>query len=110
MNERSGLAWKEARYESITGSDVSKIMGCDDRISPRMLCYNKIYKIDPLDNPDHITKNLLYLGNQFEACALADFRKTFMERKFSYNGYVPGMSPHLLFSWFTGTPDYICDF
>jgi len=110
MNERSGESWKIARYNSVTGTDVAKIMGCDERITPKMLLYNKLHMIDPLEKADPFTQSLLNLGNKYEGCALSDFRNIFLKKDLSYNGYVPEMSAHRDYHWFTGTPDYICDY
>ena len=84
-------------------------MGCDYRCSRSKLLELKLLKKDPLENADEFTKMLLKLGNEFEPAALSAFQLAFRKRKLSFNGYVPGMTPHPNFKWFTGTPDYIMD-
>ena len=109
MNERNGNEWLDARYQSVTGTDVGKIMGCDDTTSRQKLCYYKLHKIDPLIHATDYTKRLVRYGGLFENAALGEFRRYFINHDWLYNGYVPGMSPHKDYSWITGTPDYIAD-
>ena len=104
MNERSGQTWLESRYSCVTGTDIDKIMGCDYRCSRSKLLELKLLKKDPLENADEFTKMLLKLGNEFEPAALSAFQLAFRKRKLIFNGYVPGMTPHPNFTWFTGTP------
>jgi len=93
----------------VTGTDVGKIMGCDEYCSRKKLLESKILKKDLLENASPFTKTLLSLGNQFENPALLECRRCFSNLKIGKDGFVPGMSPHNDYSWFTGTPDYIFD-
>jgi len=71
--------------------------------------YQKINKLDPLDSAPEFTKYIVGLGNTFEHAALAHFRRVASEIGIGKVGYIPGMSPHPIYNWFTGTPDYILE-
>ena len=103
MDERSGQEWLDARFNSVTGTDVAKIMGCDDRVSPQKLLASKLFKLDLMANASEITKDLLKMGTVFEEAALSSFKVSMRGSE----GFVPGMSPHPELNWFCGTPDFI---
>ena len=103
MDERSGQEWLDARFNSITGTDVAKIMGCDDKVSTQKLLTSKLFKLDLMAKASDITKDLLTMGTIFEEAALSAFKLS----QISIDGYVPGLSPHPFHSWFCGTPDFI---
>ena len=109
MNQRTGEEWKQARYECVTGTDVAKIMGCDDSCSRKKLMELKIARVDPMDTASDYTKHMVSLGTTFERAALSEFRLVAAQCELGKNGYVPGMSPHPVYDWFTGTPDYILE-
>jgi predicted phage-related endonuclease len=106
MNERSGDDWKNKRYECVTGTDISMIMGCNT-ILRMALCRSKVNKTELLANTNELTKNYLFLGREFENPALTEFRLEYIRSKRGLSGYVPGMIAHRDHPWLTGTPDYI---
>ena len=69
----------------------------------------KLDRVDPLDNAPYFTRTIVDLGNTFEPVALARFKAVSKEIGIGSNGFVPGMTPHSDFDWFTGTPDYILE-
>ena len=103
---RAGDAWKLARYDSVTCSDLSVVMGVNRDLSRQKLFKSKLDRIDPLENCGATLRMFLTLGNEFEPAAKSAF-----ERYWSLGegkmGYTPGMTVHPTYDWFTGTPDYV---
>jgi hypothetical protein len=106
MSIRSGEAWKQARFDAITGTDVAKILGLDDTVSRIKLFESKIDRVDPLDSASSRTREYLDLGRSTEGLSLADFLTTVPE---DTTGWIPGMTPHPVHTFFAGTPDYIAE-
>ena len=108
MNQRSGDEWKAARNQCVTGTDVGIIMGCNQWVTPTKLLYQKITGEEP--NVSEYGKYLMDLGTKFEGSALGGFEfEEMCATGKSVTGFVPGMTPHLEYSWLTGTPDFIID-
>jgi hypothetical protein len=108
MEQREGNDWKNARYHAVTGTDVAKIMGCDD-MSKAKLLETKARMIDPLENAGHVTKTYLMLGRHFEETAKAAFANWAFYSMVGCRGFTPGMSANPRHCWITGTPDWILE-
>ena len=106
MGGRSGAEWLAARFNAITATDVGKILGCDSTTSRKKLFESKVMKIDPLADASSRTKEFLLLGRQFEPVACEAFMRWGYEQG-EIDGYIPGMTPHRVIPWLTGTPDWI---
>lgn len=109
MEQREGDEWKQARYHAVTGTDVGKIMGCDDNVSKTKLLETKAQMIDPMENAGATTKTYLMLGRHFEEAAKAAFANWAFYSLVGYQGFTPGMSASAARPWITGTPDWIIE-
>jgi predicted phage-related endonuclease len=100
-------SWLEARYNSVTCTDLGKILGADDSTSRKKLLWSKINRTDLLQNASPITKRLVQLGHLFEPQARETFVKLWEESGINTKGFVPTMQLHTKHNWFTGSPDYL---
>ena len=103
-------AWLLARYDSVTCTDLGKVMGLD-RTSRRMLLLSKLEHRDVMENAPEQTKYIMSMGRVFETNALQAFLtawQTHLAKSSTPDcGYVPSMSVHPDHVWFTGTADYV---
>jgi hypothetical protein len=101
--------WRDARYSSISGTDVGKILGLDTGCSRQKLLECKRQKRDAMENCPPQTQMLLDLGRKFEGNAIEAF-KTWL---CSINGYAAsqGFTPTLHqdpeVPYLVGSPDFI---
>lgn len=102
-------SWLEARYDSVTCTDLGKILGVDHDVSRRKLLLSKLERRDLLEGCSPITRNLIMMGQTFEGTARETF-KTWYEGSGTdemRRGFVPTMHTHTKYPWFTGSPDYL---
>lgn len=97
--------WLRERYNSVTGTDIGKIMGMDQTCSRKRLLMSKVRETDLLENASPITKTLVGLGNTFEEAAREAFIKG--DRAKRIVGFRPGMYQSVKCHFLTGTPDYL---
>jgi putative phage-type endonuclease len=95
-------AWRERRYDSVTGTEVAIIIGLNKDTSKMALMCLKAKREEAVFNP--FTRSLMDNGKLFEPAARACY-----ERQFGVAGRVPKLWVHSEEPYFAGSPDLVFD-
>lgn len=108
--EQGSDAWKEARYEMVTATDVSRILGLDPACSKLKLFRQKIEHVDAADHVDLRSQKMMLLGRNFERTALLSWQSLYLKEGRGYlssPGRRPRLFSHRIHSWLGGSPDWL---
>jgi putative phage-type endonuclease len=94
--------WAARRWDSVTGTDVGKILGQDPETSRLRLLLCKAKKEEPASTP--YGQELMALGREFERVALEEY--LLWSREWN-QGKVPNLTVHTDYPWLAGTPDWL---
>jgi predicted phage-related endonuclease len=99
---REGEEWKKERYECITGTDVSKLMGLNDQVSKARMIMSKVFYEDDMLNVGEIGQRLMKYGRDYEDMAIMRYVEWLKPTNLSFmKGSLTRKGP------FGGTPDVI---